>query len=76
MTPQRLVEVAATTSWKPAVPRGVLDPPPRLLQSRLLDVISEAVALTADLSMRRGSWKLLPVPICIFDLLMRASWTD
>ena len=29
--------------------------PLRLLQSRLLDVISEAVALTADLSMRRGS---------------------
>ena len=55
MTPQRLVEVAATTSWKPAAPRGVLGLPPRLLQSRLLDVISEAVALTADLSMRRGS---------------------
>ena len=55
---------------------GVLVPPPRLLQSRLLDVISEAVALAADLSMRRGSKKLLPVPICILDLLMRKSWTD
>ena len=37
------------------VASGVLRRPPRLLQSRLLDVISEAVALAADLSMRRGS---------------------
>ena len=56
MAPQRLVAVAATTSWKPAAPRvGFLGPPPRLLQSRLLNVISEAVALAADLSMRQGS---------------------
>ena len=75
MAPQRLVEVAATTSWKPAAPRGVLGPPRRLLKSRLLDAISEAVALTVDLFDDRSPRRKLSARRCRHKTFAeRSAW--